>query len=65
MIQDILKRLGHVPSSVLAAAVLILWCALVYADKLHADGMASMALLGAALGSLFYKPNEPKDSANV
>jgi len=58
MIQDILKRLGHVPSSALAAAVLILWSALVYAHKLDADGVASITLLGAALGSLFYKPND-------
>jgi len=58
MIQNILKRLGHVPSSALAAAVLTLWTALIYAEKIQADGVASTALLGAALGSLFYKPND-------
>jgi hypothetical protein len=62
MFQNIAKRLGHIPSSALAIAILILWAALVFSKNINADGVASGTLLSAALGLLSYKPNEPKQN---
>jgi len=57
---QILKRLGHVPSTTSAIVVGIVWAAMIFQGKIEADGQASMAMLGAVLFGLFYKSNDPK-----